>query len=339
MKNNRNRFASACLIALSLTTAAAGATGTLEQVGTSMANFLKVGVGARAAGMGDAYVAVCEDASALYWNPGGLDRMQQNEVLFQQNQWLVDTKIYFVGAGYRLPGIGTVGLSAHFFTSGEIEETTLQQPDGTGRTFTAQDFALGVAFSRRITDRFSTGVQVKYIQEALSLEKASTLAIDIGSVFVTNFLNNLRVGMALSNLGGKMKLSGSDLSVQYSVNPDYPTKIIRADLTTEEWDIPLCFRFGLATNLLKQPGYRWTVAGEIMDSRDFIHRLAVGSELAFWEKVFLRSGYKFNTDEDSFTLGAGLNYQWTGLNCRLDYAFVRYGVFDNTQRFSFIFGF
>jgi hypothetical protein len=339
MKNIRNKIASTCLIALWLTTAAAGETGSLEQVGTSVANFLNVGIGARAAGMGDAYVAVCEDASALYWNPGSLDRLKQNEIIFQQNQWLVDTQIYFLGAGYRLPGIGTVGLSAHFFTSGEIEETTLQQPDGTGRTFTAQDFALGVAFSRRITDRFSTGIQVKYIQESLALEKASTLAIDIGSVFVTNFLNNLRVGMALSNLGGKMKLSGSELSVQYSVNPDYPTKIIRADLTTEEWDIPLFFRFGLATELLKQSAYRWTVAAEIMDSRDFIHRLAFGSEFAFWEKVFLRGGYKINSDENSFTFGAGLNYTWAGLNCRLDYAFVNYGVFDHSQRFSFIFGF
>lgn len=338
--NNSLKWILACLCGLFLITSARSETGgSLEQVGTSMANFLKVSVGARAAGMGDAYVAVCEDVSALYWNPGGLARIQKNEVLFQQNNWLVDTKIYYTGAGYHLPGIGTVGLSAHFFTSGDIEETTLQEPDGTGRTFTAQDFALGVAYSRRITDRFSTGIQVKYIQESLSLEKASTLAIDVGSVFETNFLNNLRVGMALANLGGKMKLTGSELSVQYSTNPDYPTKIIRADLTTEEWDIPLFFRFGLATELLKQPDFRWTVATEIMDSRDFLHRLAVGSELAFWEKVFLRGGYKFNYDEDSFTLGAGVNYEWAGLSCRLDYAFVRYGVFDNTQRFSFIFGF
>lgn len=313
--------------------------GSLEQIGTSMANFLKIGVGARALAMGDAYIALCEDISALYWNPGALDRMENNQIIVQQTNWLVDTKIYYLGAGYKLKNVGTIGVSAHFFSSGEIEETTLLQPDGTGRTFTAEDFAMGLTFSRMISNRFSTGVTVKIIQESLAKEKASAVAVDIGTVFETNFLNNLRIGMALSNLGGEMKLSGSDLSVQYTTNPDYPTKVIRSNLATESWDIPLYFRFGLATEIMKNDQYHWTVSTEVMDSRDFIHRLAVGSELGFKQMVFLRAGYKFNYDEESFSLGCGLNYQVGGTQLKLDYAYGKFGVFDNTQRFSFIFGF
>ncbi|MBD3289202.1 PorV/PorQ family protein, partial [candidate division KSB1 bacterium] len=313
--------------------------GSLEQIGTSMANFLKIGVGARALAMGDAYVALSDDISSLYWNPGALDRMPTNQIIVQQTNWLVDTKIYYLGAGYKWNNVGAIGVSAHFFSSGDIEETTLRQPEGTGRTFTAEDFSLGLTFSRMITNRFSTGVTVKIIQESLAKETASAVAVDIGSVFETNFLNNLRIGMALSNLGGEMKLSGSDLSVQYATNPDYPTKVIRANLATESWDIPLFFRFGVATEIMKNEAYHWTVSTEVMDSRDFIHRLAVGTELGFKQTVFLRGGYKFNYDEESFSVGCGLNYKLSGMQLKLDYAYGKFGVFDNTQRFSFIFGF
>ena len=152
----------------------------VSKVGTTAAKFLGIPVGARATAMGTAFVSVADDATATYWNPGALDRMPNNQMIVQQTNWLVDTKIFYLGAGYKWNNIGTIGVSAHFFSSGEIEETTLLQPDGTGRTFSADDFALGLTFSRRITNRFSTGVTVKLIQESLAKEKASAVAVASG---------------------------------------------------------------------------------------------------------------------------------------------------------------
>jgi len=311
----------------------------MEQIGTSMANFLKIGIGAREVAMGGAAVADCDNVTALFWNPGALDRMQKSEVIFQHASWLVNTKIYYLGAGFKIPGIGSIGISIDYFDSGDIEETTLTFPEGTGRTFNTYDLAAGLTYARNITERFSAGITVKYIQEGLDREKASTVAIDIGSVFETNFLNNLKIGMSLSNLGGRMKLAGSGLQVQYSVNPDYPTKVTTADLSTEEWDIPLYFRLGVATDILKNETMRWHMTAEVMDSRDYIYRFALGSEIGFFERYFLRGGYKFMYDEEDLTLGAGVNLDFSWAQIRLDYAFANYGVFDNTQRFSIIFAF
>ena len=311
----------------------------MEQIGTSMANFLKIGVGAREVAMGGAAVADCDNVASLFWNPGALDRMEKSEIIFQQTQWLVDTELYFLGAGVKLPAFGSIGVSINYFTSGDIEETTLTIPEGTGRTFTTYDMALGLTYSRNITERFSAGITIKYIQEELDLEKASTIAIDIGSVFETNFLNNLKIGMSLSNLGGRMKLAGSGLQVQYSPNPGYPTKITTADLTTEEWDIPLCFRLGIASDVITTDNLRWRLVGEVMDSRDYIYRISLGSELAFLERYFLRGGYKFLYDEENFTLGGGVNLDFSWAQIRLDYAYANFGVFDNAQRFSLIFAF
>jgi len=310
----------------------------LTQLGTSMANFLKVGVGARATAMGDAFVALSDDISSLYWNPGGLGTLQQNQVIFQLTDWLLDTKLYFFGASYKLANIGTIGFSINTFTSGEIQETTIWEPDGTGRKFNASDFAAGLTYSRQITDRFSAGLTLKYISEHLDRETASSMAIDVGSVFVTNFFNNMRIGFSLSNLGGRMHLEGTDLTVQYLQEPSI--KYTRAQLATDPWDIPLLFRFGLATDIINKKDVRLTVASEVMDSRDFIHRIATGGELALANLIFLRAGYKFKYDETNLTLGAGLNLSMhRGPGLKLDYAYSGYDVLGNTQRFSLIFTF
>jgi len=310
-----------------------------EQVGTSMANFLKIGVGARALAMGDAYVALADDITSLYWNPGCLDRIPKNEMVTQYIDWILDSQIYFIGIGYKVPTIGTFGVSVHYFSSGEMEETTLQEPEGTGRTFTASDMSLGLTYSKQITDRFSTGITVKYIQETLSRESASTFAFDIGNIFETNFFNNMRIGMSLSNLGGTMRLQGVELERQYSTNPDFPTKVTRANLKTQDWNIPLFFRLGVATNVIENEQYRITVSSEVMDSRDYIHRISVGSEIAFWEKTFLRVGYKFNNDERNITLGGGVNLPMGSSNLKINYGYGNFGVFNNTQRFSLIYAF
>ena len=82
-----------------------------SQVGTSMANFLKIGVGPRAIGMGEAFVAMANDASAIYWNPAGLGSLTKNEALMQTTTWIADTKLYFLGLAIPFGDYGTLGAS------------------------------------------------------------------------------------------------------------------------------------------------------------------------------------------------------------------------------------
>jgi hypothetical protein len=306
----------------------------LNQIGTSMANFLKIGMGARATAMGDAFVAISDDITSLYWNPGGLPTMDGNEILFQITDWFFDSQIYYFGISYNFENIGSIGLSLTSFASGDMEETTIWEPDGTGRLFDTNDFAAGLTFARQITERFSAGITVKYISERLDRVDASTIAIDIGSVFVTNFLNNMRIGFVMSNLGGRMKLDGSDLTIQYLAEPGI--KYTVAQLGTESWDIPLLFRGGIATDVLESEQYRFTLSAEVMDSRDFTTRMTTGGEIALYDIVFLRGGYKFNYDEADYTLGAGFEFSVTGIGMKLDYAYANYGLLDKSQRFSII---
>jgi len=331
-KNKAHSLFISVFLMVSLTIAY-GQEKTLNQVGTSMANFLKIGVGARASSMGGAFVALSDDISCLYWNPGGLGTLKKNEVLFQTTNWILDSKLYFVGASYHLANIGVLGISFYSFSSGDIEETTLDYPDGTGKIFTASDYSAGLTFARQVTDRFSIGFTVKYIAEQLYLEKASTIGLDVGSVFVTDFLNNLRIGFALSNLGGRMQLEGVDLAFRHKPG----IKSYQAQLATEPWDIPLLFRFGLATNLIDMKNLRLTISSEVMDSRDFIHRISFGSELAFNEMMYLRSGYKYNYDEMNLTFGGGLKLSVpSGKGLRIDYSYGDFVILNNYQQLSII---
>ncbi len=310
-----------------------------SEVGTSMANFLKIGAGARATAFGDAYVAIANDASATYWNPGGLGFLKRTEALFQSTSWIANSDLYFFAIGMPVGNWGTFGASVYAFGSGEMDETTLLQPEGTGRSISASDISIGVSYSRQLTDRFSAGMTVKYIKEQLSRESASTLAFDVGSIFITNFLHEMRIGISMSNLGGKMHLDGPDLIRSHDLAPDLPTnRFADASLSTQDWDLPLIFRFGLATDIFKTDNSRLTVASAINDSRDFELRYNYGAEYSLEivkdQMVFARAGFKDNYDEEGLTAGGGVMLKLVGYNIRVDYAYVDTGRLGNSQRYS-----
>jgi hypothetical protein len=310
-----------------------------DQVGTSMANFLKIGVGSRAVGMGDAFIALANDASALYWNPAGIAGLSKNEVLIQTTSWIAGSNLYYLGVAVPFGNLGTLGASVNGFSSGDMEETTLSQPNGTGRSFNASNLAIGISYAKTLTDHFSVGFTVKYINESLSRESADAFAFDIGSTFTTNFLNNMKLGIALSNLGSQMELSGPDLIVDYDVAPDVPTnKTTTARLGTQSWDLPLVFRIGLGTYIINTDKTSLSLEVAVNDTRDFEPRYNTGGELSYKivgdQKILFRAGYKVNYDEEGFTTGGGLMLNLAGFDFKFDYSFADFNRLGNIHRYS-----
>lgn len=310
-----------------------------NQVGTSMANFLKIGVGSRATAMGDAYVALADDASSAFWNPGGLALVTKNEAMFQSTNWIANTNLYYLSVALPFGDWGTFGANVYSFSSGDMEETTVNQPDGTGRLFSASNFSLGISYAKSFTEQFSVGFSVKYISENLSRESASAIAFDIGSVFKTEILGGMRIGLALSNLGGSMKLDGPDLNVSHDINTGLPTnKFVNASLATQEWQLPLLFRVGLGTYVLKNERTSLSIEAAFNDSRDYATRYNVGSEFIMAvigeQKIALRVGYLGNTDEAGLTAGAGLVVALAGFDFKLDYAYADMNRLGYAHRYT-----
>jgi hypothetical protein len=315
---------------------------TAQQVdysGTSAANFLKIGVGARPMAMGDAAISTISDPTALYWNVAGITRIEEKTALvISSMNWLVDTRHSYLGAILNLGVLGSVGLDMQYLDYGKVEETTVYDQDGTGRFFSASDIAVGLGYARKLTERFSFGAKVKYIYEELANTSADAFGIDVGAVFQTSFYdNNLRLAATLSNFGAKMQFEGRDLSVTYVVPGSPSNKQIPANLATIDWEIPLLFRFGASNYFIKNENWSALLGYDVLDSRDYDVRHNLGAEVGYRNTFFLRGGYKFNYDEVKYTAGLGFDlHPFIGYKIKLDYVFLDYGVFGAMNQFTFI---
>ncbi len=305
-----------------------------SKVGTTAAQFLGIGVGARAIAMGGAYVASNEDVTGLYWNPGAFSLAGKSQFAFSNTGWLVDTKFRWFGFMYNLDGSNAFGLSLTQLDYGEDEITTTLQPDGTGDKWSAQDLAIALSYSRRLTDHFSLGGSAKYIHQSIYNESASTMTFDLGLLFITGF-NNMRLGMSMSNFGGDLTLDGRDLYNRVDIDPSNPggNKTLVAKLNVDSWPMPLLYRVGVAMDVIKNDAMNLTLAADALRPSDNVESVNLGGEIGWRNMIFFRGGYKslFQTDsEEGLTLGAGVKYQMEGLGAlEVNYAFDKFGVFDN----------
>jgi hypothetical protein len=272
------------------------------KLGTSGAQFLKIGVG-RGAAMGEAFVAVVDDASATYWNPAGLAGMTNREVSFQHNEWIADIRHDYLTVALPLGTFGTMGISVTALTMGEMEiltvddpNTTIREDTGTGEYFNAADFAVGFSFGRMFTDRLAAGVTIKAVQEVVWDMSATGIAADFGIHYNTGW-QGLRIGASMHNFGADIKFTGRQLDI--GMEPEYPDNDNPLDydevpisLRTSPFPLPLLFRFGLAFNPIENDASRLTVALDLNHPNDNYETLNLGLEYGYLNTVFLRLGYK-----------------------------------------------
>lgn len=330
------KWVSLCVFCISLVSQAAGQN--VDFSGTSAANFLKIGVGARMTSMGDAAIASVKDASAMYWNPAAMTRIEGNgALLISSMDWLVDSRMSYISAVSHFGNFGSIGFDFTYLDYGKIEETTIFDQDGTGRFYEANDVAIGLGYARNLTQNFSLGIKIKYISETLANVNANAFGFDVGSVFQTTFFdNNLWLAASLANFGTKMRFEGRDLSVVYSIPGSPSNKQVPADLTTIEWEIPLLFRFGISNYFINNEEFTLLTSYDILDSRDYEVRQNLGAEAGYRNIFFLRGGYRLNYDVADYSFGFGINFkEFLDYNVQLDYAYLNYGVFDSINQFTF----
>lgn len=299
------------------------------KVGTAGAQFLKIGLGTRGAAMGGAFIATADDPSAAWWNPACLVRVPGMQVQVTHTEWLEDIR-YEAGAVTReFPGLGTFALQFGLLSSGEMDVTTVEQPGGTGETFTCGDIVAGLTFSRMLTDRFSTGLTLKYIRESWDDVSASGLAVDLGTLYNTGF-RTLRIGMTVQHFGGELTPDG-----------EYTTWNSGSDSLKSymPYSLPMTFKLGMAMDVIDRGPHRLTVEVDGIHPNDNVEQVGVGAEYWFNGLVALRGGYRINTDEEGLTAGAGFRIPVGGKTIALDYAYADFNRLDMVHRASLGFSF
>jgi len=297
-------------------------------VGTAGAQFLQIGVSARAIGLGEAYTAVTNDALSIFWNPAGLAQVERHAWGFSYVSWLADVRYQTAAYAYTWERVGTLGAGVGYLTSGEMEVRRYGDGGGTGETFTYSDLVVGLSFARNLTDKFAVGGQVKYIQEKAWTQTARGWAIDVGTMYKTGF-RGLRLAMAIQNFGPEMRFSGN--YVDYSDHQKVKS--------FQSYPLPLTFRGGLAMDLITTEQYSVLVAADLLHPNDNVENYDIGTEVTLFDKLLLRGGYKFNTDEEGLAFGAGLRYPIGSMKISLDYAFDDVGLLGNVHRGSVGFAF
>src|ERR1035437_546548 len=292
------------------------------KVGTTSFQFLEVLTSARGSALGNAFGSMVDNSEAEFFNPAGLIGISNIDLSAGYVNWFLDAAQYSFSAGYNWDGYGILGFQAMFTDVGVIEETRVDalgfhgsSYDGlTGRTFRPNSIVFGLSFARELTDKLSFGITAKFVHENLIYKSTSAIAFDGGVLFKTG-LRNIVVDATIRHFGQQVKY----------IDQAFP--------------LPQTFTIGASSFLLSEKDpliaqsdqHSVRIAYEMVQPRDYDQQHCVGMEYGFENLFFLRGGYQFNTDEQSWSAGLGLQYN--GL--RIDYSYNDFGQYlDSVHRIT-----
>jgi Uncharacterised protein family (UPF0164) len=292
-----------------------------QRVGTTSAGFLRIGIGARATALGEAFVAVANDPSAIYWNPAGLASLQRNELLLSHIDW--PAGIHYEHAAWVIPVKqlgGSVAVQFGALTT-QIDETTELEPFGTGRSFYYSDAIAGVAYARRWTDKLLVGVGGKWVREDLGSDvggpRTNAMLVDIGSIYYLGY-GSVRIATSLSNFGSQLKPRDPS-----GPNGEWVSPVTGEHRTYDGFDPPTVFRYGVAFEPIENAQQKLTTAIEANQPADNGLSINAGAEWTWLHRLALRAGYNFNADEFKLSAGAGVFASIGSTQLTFDYAYQR----------------
>jgi hypothetical protein len=277
--------------------------------GTTAGNFLKIGIGAKAGGMGGAFVGLADDPSAVYWNPAGLSQLGCSQVMFVHNLWAQDIRYEYLGYALPLDSKNTVSVAVMFLYMGEI--LGYDENDKPTSFFSAYDAAMLLGYSRKISSHLSLGWTAKGILEKLENQKAQAGALDIG-LFYDSY--TLSFGLSLRNLGTKLKF----------IEKEHP--------------LPTDLKVGFAFKSLNNHLFLTTDVNLLTDTSP---RFQQGIEYNLQNALFIRSGVEYKTPNKSAgssaspSIGGGIRIS----KFQFDYTYSSVKSLGNLHNFSLIYRF
>ncbi|MEO0004446.1 MAG: PorV/PorQ family protein [candidate division WOR-3 bacterium] len=326
--------------------------GAFSKVATTGAQFLKISVG-RASGMGDAFTAIADDASASYFNPAGLAHIAR-QAQVNHADWFADLNHDYLVVVLPVTNFGTVAITANALTMGPImlttvdeEKTPWREDDSSLVYIGASDLAFGLSYARIITDKLSFGLTVKGVQQTIWDMGASAIGVDLGLFYNTGF-KSLRLGAAVTNFGTQLAFSGPHLDYNFYW-PDSGPSQLQGSYKTTPAPLPTTFRFGVAMDLVKTDPHRLTAAIDLVHPSDINETVNFGLEYGLGEMLFIRGGYILNADQEyhkklgtltGLCAGVGVKGKPTAaLELGLDYSFRYYQYLKPTHRLMLTVGF
>ncbi len=283
--------------------------------GTTGAVELKIPVGPRAIAMGQAFVAVADDANAIYWNPAGLRQLGGTHLTAQYDVFIETVRYQYFAGGTKLGNEAAIGLSGKLLSTG-TDPAIDASGNPTGGSVGESYMDIDLAGAYRLSYYFDVGLTAKYITKSLSGTTASTFAADLGVLYKTP-IPHLKAGINVQNIGPGMK---------FVTTPDA---------------LPLNVKLGLCYKMFED---NFTIAYDMNFPNDNAISANIGGEYWYKDTLVGRFGYQFQGSIDKnqvgiggkagLFLGAGVKISVFKNFIGLDYAWTDTGFLGSNHHFA-----
>jgi hypothetical protein len=335
--------------------------------GTTSGEFLLLGASARGAALGNAFQAIVNDVSSLYYNPAGLAMIDGPGAAFSTYSYVANTRYSWGGLAFPFSG-GARAVGLHLGTFGFKDQPvyTVDLPDGTGATYSVSETYLGLTYAENFSDRFSAGLTAKGVFDQLGETSGSAFAVDFGTNFHSALNNHpVKFSFTIANLGTNLSYSGDALNAGVPRTPPagedpVPSLPQPATLRTKAWPLPTTFTVALGYDIIAKQNTRWTLLADFNQPNNSKAGYVVGTEFAFPRmggsnfNGAVRGSYSYASansgqsvsgsqlnGEQSWqgtAFGGGLAYATEGFNIGFDYAWRYMGILGSTNYFTFSIG-
>lgn len=281
-----------------------------EKPGSTSGEFLNIGVNARAEAMSGAFISVVDGPEAVYYNPAALVLVEKTALSVSYTKWFAGLNHQFAAVSQSLGNFGVVALSLTAMQTDEMIVRTPLQPDGTGETFYAGSYRLGISYAKALTNNVYVGLSGNYIRIQLFTDFIEEGFSGDIAVMYNAGIRDFRFGLHIANFGSEIKF----------VNEPYP--------------LPTSFSFGLSANLLEGEDYALLVSAAAKKPNDAGPQPLLGVEYGFQKRLFLRGGYTFDDIVKTFSFGAGLDLPMGSYHLTADYSYNDFSALGGAQRVS-----
>jgi len=263
---------------------------TTEGEGGYAGAYLRVGVGARPLGMGGAFTALSDDATASYWNAAGLGQIKDPQVALIYSSMSMDRLLNLATSAQPLKRIGTFGVSWLNYGVGDIDGRDMAgSPTG---NFSDSENAFSLSFGKELSSVLLIGSSFKYLYQKLASQQATGYGFDVGVLLKIG--ENIRIGGKIQDIASKIKW-------------DTDSRI--------EDKFPIVAILGISIALKTTP---IRISADMEKNGNQNAEYHIGAEYWIIPSIAARLGY----NQNHITAGGSVVIPISSVNLQLDYAFA-----------------
>ena len=272
--------------------------GNEQRAGQAGASELLINPWARSSGWAGANIAGIRGVESMFSNVAGLAFTEKTELIFSSTSWLqingfneAVSNISAFGFAQKVGESGVFGLSIMNMSFGDIEITTVENPDGGIGVYSPSFMNIALSYSKIFSNNIYGGMTVKMISEQISNLGANGIALDAGIQYVTGVKDNFKFGISLKNVGPRLSFTGDGLSFRAQTDPnnDYNQTI---EVRSSELELPALLNIGMSydINVLR---HRLTGACTFTSNSFQKDQYRLGGEYSYREMFMVRLGYTY----------------------------------------------